>query len=169
MTDNELARINAICKVAHIDDIGDLSDGFHTFNDLYYQRCMLFAAIVKQNKAFAWKSHKHEDGEPCFGGGWFIVGVDTPEGSYTFHYEDKYWDMFDCKEIRTGKHWDGHTDKDVKRLFSLPTLPVDYDQYLKTSPCSNCPAFSDKSNDCTRNPYTEGCLDPVVNEHWETH
>ena len=120
MTDSEMARINAICKVAHIDNIGDLSDGFHTFNDLYYQRCMLFASIVKQNRRKAWKSHKHEDGELCFGGGWFIVGVDTPEGSYTFHYEDKYWDLFDCDELPTGKHWDGHTEKDVTRLFSLP-------------------------------------------------
>jgi len=59
MTDSEMARINAICKVAHIDNIGDLSDGFHTFNDLYYQRCMLFASIVKQNRRKAWKSHKH--------------------------------------------------------------------------------------------------------------
>ena len=25
---------------------GELSDGYHTFNDLYYQRCILFATIV---------------------------------------------------------------------------------------------------------------------------
>ena len=130
MTDNELARIRRICEVAHIKDIGDLSDGFHTFNDLYHQRCMLFAAIVKQNKGNAWKSHNHEDGEPCFGGGWFIVGVDTPEGSYTFHYEDKYWDLFDCEVLTTGKHWDGHTDKDVTRLLSLPTVPMDTEKII---------------------------------------
>lgn len=103
------------------DDIksGELSDGYHTFNDLYYQRCILFATLVNQNKKTSWKSYKHEDGELCFGGGWFIVGIDTPQGSYTYHYENKYWDLFQCKELECGKHWDGHTSKDVDRLLSI--------------------------------------------------
>ena len=101
--------------------IDDLSDGFHTFRQLYYQRMMLFATIVKQNNDKAWKSLRHEDGEPCFGGGWFIVGIDTPEGSYTYHYEDNYFSLFDCEELERGKHWDGHTEKDVTRLLSLPS------------------------------------------------
>lgn len=100
--------------------IGDLSDGCHTFNQLYYQRMMLFAVLVRVYKKFAWKSHRHEDGELCFNGGWFVVGIDTPQGSYTYHYEDKYWDMFDCEELPVGRHWDGHTEEDVTRLFSLP-------------------------------------------------
>ena len=28
--------------------------------------------------------------------------------------------MFDCEELPVGKHWDGHTEEDVTRLFSLP-------------------------------------------------
>lgn len=105
--------------------IDDLSDGFHTFRQLYYQRMMLFAAIVKQNKDKAWKSLRHEDGELCFGGGWFIVGIDTPEGSYTYHYEDNYFSLFDCEELEHGKHWDGHTEKDVTRLLSLPSAQTE--------------------------------------------
>jgi hypothetical protein len=108
-----------VCKGFGIKDIGDFSDGFHTFNELYHQRAILFAVIVNQNKSISWKSYKHENGELCFGGGWFIVGIDTPEGSYTYHYENKYWDMFDCQELEHGKHWDGHTDKDVTRLLSI--------------------------------------------------
>jgi len=100
--------------------VGDISDGYHTFNQLYYQRMVLFAALVKANKDRAWKSYRHEDGELCFGGGWFIVGIDTPEGSYTYHYENKDFDLFDCVELPAGKHWDGHTEKDVVRLLSLP-------------------------------------------------
>ena len=99
--------------------IGDLSDGYHTFNGLYYQRMVLFAALVKAYKGNAWKSWKHENGEPCFGGGWFIVGIDTPQGSYTYHYEDKYWNWFECEELPVAKHWDGHTEKDVARLMSI--------------------------------------------------
>ena len=120
MTDTERSRIEAICEIANVKDIGDLSDGFHTFNGLYEQRMILFAALVKAYKDKAWKSHRHEDGELCFGGGWFIVGIDTPKGSYTYHYEDKFWTMFDCVELERSKHWDGHTEKDaMERLMSL--------------------------------------------------
>jgi hypothetical protein len=124
MTDTEKNRIEAICDAAGVEEIENVSDGFHTFKDLYYQRMILFAAIVKQNKDKAWKSLRHEDGELCFGGGWFIVGIDTPEGSYTYHYSKEYWNMFDCKELECGKEWDGHTEEDVTRLLSLEQEPI---------------------------------------------
>lgn len=108
MTDNMRAYEAAICEVAHVEDIGDVSDGFHTFNQLYHQRAMLFAALVNQNRDISWKSRKHEDGKPCFGGGWFVVTIDTPAGPYGYHYLEK------------AKHWDGYTEKDVGRLMSLP-------------------------------------------------
>lgn len=114
--DKELECIN---QLINIKDIGEFSDGYHTFNSLYEQRCVLFATLVNTYKDLAWKSYKHENGELCFGGGWFIVGIDTPEGSYTYHYENKYWDMFHCKELECSKNFDGHTDKDVGRLLSL--------------------------------------------------
>ena len=124
MTDEMRAREKAICEVAKVKDIGEVSDGFHTFNALYEQRMILFAALVKAYKDKAWKSYRHEDGEYCFGGGWFIVGIDTPEGSYTYHYENKYWDMFDCMDLPRGKHWDGHTEADAEtRLMSLQPEP----------------------------------------------
>lgn len=102
-----------------LEDIGEFSDGYHTFNSLYHQRAVLWAIIVHQNKERAWKTRFHEDGKPCFGGGWFLVTVDTPEGAYGYHYENKYWDMFDCEELPKAKPWDGYTDEDVHRLFSL--------------------------------------------------
>ena len=124
MTDEMRAREKAICEVANVSDIGEVSDGFHTFNGLYEQRMILFAALVKAYKDKAWKSYRHEDGEYCFGGGWFIVGIDTPEGSYTYHYENKYWNMFDCVDLPRGKHWDGHTEADAEtRLMSLNPEP----------------------------------------------
>jgi hypothetical protein len=111
-----------ICKALKLNDIGEFSDGYHTFNQLYHQRAILFATIVNQNKDISWKSYKHEDGKYCFdsNGEWFIVGIDTPEGSYTYHYKTKdYWDYFQCEELPVGKHWDGHTEEDVTRLLSL--------------------------------------------------
>ena len=164
MTDEMRAREKAICEVAGVKEIGDLSDGFHTFNQLYYQRMMLFATIVKQNRGRAWKSLRHEDGELCFGGGWFIVGIDTPEGSYTYHYEDKDWDRFDCVALPEAKHWDGHTEEDVTRLFSLDARPVARGRWVYTDMsrlvCSNCGnpvAFALKDDGWHHGDYCPNC------------
>lgn len=100
-------------------DIENVSDGYHTFKSLYEQRKMLFATLVNLFPGTSWKSKRHSDGEPCFGGGWFIVGIDTPNGPYTYHYELDAWDMFKCDELDVAKEWDGHTDADVGRLLSL--------------------------------------------------
>lgn len=144
------------------NDMGEVSDGYHTFNQLYHQRAVLFATIVKQNKEKAWKSWKHGNGRFCFDSNkeWFIVGVDTPEGSYTYHYEKKYWDMFDCVELEHGKFWDGHTEEDVTRLLSLPSVerpngkwifnPTDAIDLMFAKPkCSKCGfESSDGGNFC---------------------
>lgn len=118
-----------LAEFCGVEDVGDVSDGYHTFNQLYHQRAMLFAVIVNQNKKLAWKTRKHEDGEPCFGGGWFLVTIDTPDGAYGYHYEDKYWDLFECKEIPVAKHWDGYTEENVDRLLSLPSKKIEFVSY----------------------------------------
>lgn len=104
-------------------DVEKMSDGYHTFADLYEQRLILSAVLAKSNP-HAWKSKRHEDGSVPFGGGWFIMGFDTDEGCYTYHYELKDWDLFQCKELDKGKPWDGHTSKDVRRLLSIPAADV---------------------------------------------
>lgn len=104
-------------------DVEKMSDGYHTFADLYEQRLILSAALAKNNP-HAWKSKRHEDGSIPFGWGWFIMGFDTDEGCYTYHYELKDWDLFQCKELDKGKPWDGHTSKDVRRLLSIPAADV---------------------------------------------
>lgn len=112
-------QIEQICKIANIDDISELSDGFHTFNSLYHQREILFATLVNTYKELAWKSIRYENDELCFGGDWFIVGIDTHNGSYTYHYPIEDWNLFKCNALPRAKHWDGHTDEDVTRLLSL--------------------------------------------------
>lgn len=106
---------------------GTLSDGYHTFNELYDHRAILFSIICNQNKAIAWKSKKHDDGTMF--DGMFIVGIKTPLGQYTYHYDIKpYWEMFDVKELENAPKWDGHQPKDIDRLFSIndnPPLKID--------------------------------------------
>lgn len=119
---NGEGSFNHLLRIA---DIGDFSDGYHTFNQLYHQRAILFATIVNQNPEISWKSLRHSDRHFCFDkeGEWFVVGIDTPEGSYTYHYETvKYWDIFHCRELIYAPVWDGHTEKDVTRLLSLEDI-----------------------------------------------
>ncbi len=115
----------AICVLHALPavDVEKMSDGYHTFADLYEQRLILSAALAKNNP-HAWKSKRHEDGSVPFGGGWFIMGFDTDEGCYTYHYELRDWGLFQCKELEKGKPWDGHTSKDVRRLLSIPAADV---------------------------------------------
>ncbi len=95
----------------------DTSDGYHTFDELYYHRMVLFAVICNQNKEKAWKSLLHEDGSMYQE--YFIVGVDTPKGNFTYHYHKDHWDMFKVKELDNAPAWDGHVSSDIVRLLDL--------------------------------------------------
>lgn len=119
MTPGQINEIIFLSENLEKIDTNNISDGCHTFGQLYFQRMMLFATLVNLFPELSWKTKRHEDGEECFGGGWFLVTIDTPAGCYGYHYEEKYWDMFKCDEIETARHWDGYTEKDVDRLFSL--------------------------------------------------
>lgn len=67
------------------------------------------------------KSWKHNDGELCFGGGWFIVVAVLPTGQISNHYEAKDWDLFKIPVFEKAKYeFDGHTPNDVvARLNAL--------------------------------------------------
>lgn len=92
---------------------GEASDGYHTFNELYDFRREYNAALVNSGVWKAHKSYRHHSGELCFGGGWFIVMIETPFGQISNHYENKYWYEFHCEEKEFADEWDGHTEKDV--------------------------------------------------------
>ena len=99
--------------------IGDVSDGYHTFNELYHHRAVLFSVICSVFKDRAWKSKKHDTGDMF--DGMFIVGIETLQGQATYHYDtDPYWSMFDVKELPNAPKWDGHTPDDaINRISSL--------------------------------------------------
>ena len=122
-----------------------VSDGYHTFKELYEFRMMYNAALFNEwgnpNKFTMFldekeidgigtksgisynvhKSWKHYDGELCFGGGWFIVSAKLPTGLISNHYEAKYWDLFKIPEVEKALfEFDGHTGQDVlERLKQL--------------------------------------------------
>lgn len=121
-----------------------ISDGYHTFRDLYDIRLAYNVALFNEwgsqitiRKEACWggdikptnievkynvhKSWKHHDGEECFGGGWFIVTAMLPSGQISNHYEAKYWDLFKIPETEKALFpFDGHTTKDViERLKTI--------------------------------------------------
>lgn len=119
--------------------IGSISDGHHTFDELYEFRKFYNAAlfnewanqeqplldsvgnVMQKAKYDVHKSWRHNDGQECFGGGWFVVVAVLPSGQISNHYEAKDWDLFRIPESETAEYpFDGHTSQDVmERLAHL--------------------------------------------------
>lgn len=106
---------------------GDISDGYHTFYELYMHRAHLFAALVGAYPEQSWKSKKHADGTMY--DDMFIVGMMTPRGMITYHQEMRDWKLFRCKELEFAPEHDGHSPDDV--LYRLCSL---VDPKSKTEP-----------------------------------
>ena len=118
--------VDVICNSPSIDVApvitGETSDGYHTFNELYHNRAVLFSVIVKAFSDYAWKSRKHHYGTMY--DGMFIVGIETQDGQATYHYDvDPYCDMYECKELEYAPEWDGHTPEEaICRIGNLKNL-----------------------------------------------
>lgn len=125
--------------------MGDVSDGYHTFNELYDHRAWLFATICREHKDLAWKSKLHHDGSMY--DGMFIVGINTPLGQATYHYDiEPYWWAFNIKELDKAPEWDGHTPKQaLDRIYSLAWLKTDIDKFAEET-IKMLMAFCDDDN-----------------------
>ena len=112
--------------------IGDLSDGYHTFNELYRHRAVLFSVLCNLMPDKAWKSKLHDTGDMY--DGMFIVGIETPSGQATYHYDvDPYWEMFKVKELEKAPKWDGHTPQDA--IERLSTMTADVVEVVRCKDC----------------------------------
>lgn len=97
---------------------GEISDGYHTFDELYRYRMLynaaFFNALAKDGSIKMCKSRKHSDGEKCFGSDdWFVVMAILPTGQISNHYESKYWDLFNIPESGMAFDYDGHTPNEA--------------------------------------------------------
>ena len=109
---------------------GKISDGYHTFDELYEHRITLFIALCKilcndpqyqtGQKSQIWRSKKHSDGSEF--SGWFIMGIGKERGEQiTYHLPNSKWEQTEfAPTIDFAPNFDGHTSDDVlKRLSSL--------------------------------------------------
>ena len=103
---------------------GDTSDGWHSLDDLYRHRTILFASLcnyVEKTKCIAnmmgaefesvtFKSWHHHDGTMYED--MFIAGLRTHKGWVTYHCEAEFWDYFNVPEVSRAPEWDGATPND---------------------------------------------------------
>lgn len=120
-------------------NVGQVSDGSHSFNELYDHRCVLFLCLmcfIAENGAQeygvtdVWWSEKHAAGDMFEG--YVIVGIETAEGQCTYHIKDNpYGEILrqvlssSATMIRHLDHapeWDGHDSNDVLARLSSAFL-----------------------------------------------
>lgn len=84
----------------------DLSDGYHTFDELYEHRCLLFLNLCfSEGSKCYWKPHYE---------GWFVLYFESPFGQISYHIPDKYLPIAEKYFTRDDEHkWDGHTSDEV--------------------------------------------------------
>lgn len=139
----KIEEINNTIKKGKEDKVIEsdlISDGWHTFGELYQFRKMYNAALfnewgkdlsivghkdnghgretpIYRAKYSVHKSWKHNDGEYCFGNEkkWFIVSALTPYGLISNHYKAEDWDLFHKVPVvdKALFSFDGHTGQDV--------------------------------------------------------
>lgn len=104
--------------------VGEVSDGYHTFNELYEHRIVLYIKLCQtehnHGSYSCWRSKKHSDGSKW--DGWFLLGIGKSVGcQITYHLPIKYWDECGFAEtIEQAPQFDGHTSADVlKRIQEL--------------------------------------------------
>jgi hypothetical protein len=92
---------------------GEMSDGYHTHNELYQYRMLYNVLALHGFMTAGWhvtRSWRHHSGEECFGGDWFVVHAETPTGQITNHYRGEHWNLFaGIPEVETSPKWDRHT------------------------------------------------------------
>ncbi len=112
----------------------EVSDGFHTFDELYEHRIKLFISLCyfyilgkrDNEEKNVWISKKHSDGTKF--DGWFIMGIGKKKGEQiTYHLPNKYWPAVEliAEILDKAPKYDGHTSEDVlKRLENLIDLQI---------------------------------------------
>jgi hypothetical protein len=99
-----------------ITDFG-ISDGYHTFEELYDHRCLLFINLcMVQPEKCAYKLDSEFDG-------WPALYLELPSGQISYHVPIKFLPLFSDKIKRADNYlYDGHKSEDVLRILAKTTL-----------------------------------------------
>ena len=97
-----------------IENEVSISDGYHTFDELYDHRITLYIALCKSLKnGNVWRSQIHSDGSNYEG--WFLLGVFFQKGmQITYHIPNERWIETEFADtLKIAPEFDGHTSMDV--------------------------------------------------------
>lgn len=90
----------------------DLSDGYHTFGELYDHRCLLWVNLCLATPERAYWRNGFD--------GWPLLGMETPAGQVSYHVPERLLELFKDRIKEGGPEWDGHVSIDVlHRLTKL--------------------------------------------------
>ena len=97
-----------------VEDLTKVSDGYHTIEELYEHRNLLYLLyVISQIGNYDDIYYKKDENTP----GWFILYIEITEGQISYHLPNKYFRIVRRhKGIRKAPEnykWDGHTSKDV--------------------------------------------------------
>jgi hypothetical protein len=117
-------EVSAINEAIKNVDSNLISDGYHTFGELYEHRivnyimvCQMFNALLREiwkEKDYVWMSMKHSDGTQWEG--WFILGIFLESGKQiTYHLPISRWEQCAsfARLLPQAPAYDGHTSNDV--------------------------------------------------------
>ena len=105
--------------------VQSVSDGYHTFDELYTHRIALWIALcgvmsVRYPVNPVWRTKTHSDGTSY--DGWFVLGMFQDNNSQmTYHLPVSEWDNTNfAVTLEKAPEFDGHTPSDViERLAKL--------------------------------------------------
>lgn len=103
-----------------MEDKGKISDGYHTFDELYEHRHALFIALMRSHPKISWRANNNSDGTSY--SGWFVAGMHLPSGDISYHLPSDMWTRLDNHGIATSNiapEFDGHTPSDVVERLKM--------------------------------------------------
>lgn len=115
---------NNILKILNAKELElEISDGYHTFTDVYNHRIMLFLLVIsllkKSNSTIKiWYANSEEIG-------WYIVGIDFENGKKRVSYHlptssKEYLDKMNVEYLDKLPEYDGcNSDCNLKRISDL--------------------------------------------------
>lgn len=93
---------------------GDISDGYHTFDELYEHRCLLYLTWLVEERRYG--GRRQVLFQPDHFEGWDLVATSIGMRQISYHVPAKYRDILEKHFERRDTLsvlWDGHTSADV--------------------------------------------------------
>ncbi|MBK8809441.1 MAG: hypothetical protein IPN69_01735 [Acidobacteria bacterium] len=110
-------------EIARGCDTNLISDGYHTFGELYDHRITVFIALCRKIVRYepqrgVWRSRFHSDGSGA--PDWFVLGIGTAAGEQiTYHLPASRWDETGfARELERSPEFDGHSGADTLRRIA---------------------------------------------------